>query len=414
MPEPELPLSADPAWNTARVQRAIDQRFSAGGGIVQLPAGTYPLGGIELRSNITLVVPGGCVLRASPDHISPDSRITESPNVWPEAPRAWITAFEAENVTICGGGCWQGPKSGAPCYLAFFRGCHRVAFSHTTWIDSTFWTLCFFQCCDLHIHDLSIDAHRAPHNDGIDLVSCQGAILERLDIDADDDAICMKTTGGQPLENILIQDCTVRTHCNGIKVGTQTTGDIRDVTVRRCRVLPSRIATSCFYGYPNAVSGLSLQMNEGHTLENIVCEDLSITGAQVPVFVLHWNRLSPGSRPSGSIRNLTLRSIRIETDGSLGSALIGHPENPLENLTLDNICIRLLPINPLAAGFLPHGKATLDSPLPYPDGKMFGPFPAAAIFADSVEADLAGISTLALREETRPMVLHTSLTTAQP
>jgi len=404
MPESPLSFSADPVANTLRLQSAIDATSSGGGGIILLPTGAHPLGSVELRSGITLVVPGGCVLQASRDHITPDARITEGANVWPEAPRAWVKAFGAKDVTICGGGRWHGPASGPPSYLTFLRDCQDVAISHTTWIDSTFWTLCFFQCRDLHVHDLFIDAHCAPHNDGIDLVSCRSAVLERLDIDADDDAICLKTTGGHSLESILIQDCTVRTHCNGIKVGTQTTGDVRNVTVRRCRVLPSRIAESCFFGYPNAVSGLSLQMNEGHTLENILCEDIAITGTQVPLFLLHWNREFPGHRPNGSFHDVTLRRISIESDGSLGSALVGHPESPLEKITLDGISIRLLPVNAKAAAFQPHGSASLEAPLPYPDGKMFGPLPAAGLFAYAAMFDPRDLKVDSCRADSRCLV----------
>ena len=50
---------------TSAIQRAIDACFLAGGGEVVIPAGVFHTGGIRLRSNITLHLLSGAVLKGS-------------------------------------------------------------------------------------------------------------------------------------------------------------------------------------------------------------------------------------------------------------------------------------------------------------------------------------------------------------
>ncbi|MDY5597271.1 MAG: hypothetical protein SPG40_07215, partial [Kiritimatiellia bacterium] len=60
---PELP-SADA---TGSVQGAIDDCFRAGGGTVRLAKGTWKVGGLRLRSRVTLYLESGCRLLGSRD-----------------------------------------------------------------------------------------------------------------------------------------------------------------------------------------------------------------------------------------------------------------------------------------------------------------------------------------------------------
>ena len=53
------------ALQTRAIQEAIDTVFLAGGGEVQIPCGTYLTGGIRLRSNITLHLLEGAILKGS-------------------------------------------------------------------------------------------------------------------------------------------------------------------------------------------------------------------------------------------------------------------------------------------------------------------------------------------------------------
>jgi len=53
-------------WTKA-LQVAVDACAAKGGGVVVIPPGEFLTGSIELRSNVTLEIAGGAVLRGSPD-----------------------------------------------------------------------------------------------------------------------------------------------------------------------------------------------------------------------------------------------------------------------------------------------------------------------------------------------------------
>ena len=55
------------AKDTAAVQRAVDAAHAAGGGTVEVPAGTYVCGSIFLKSHVDFHVGPGAEIRASAD-----------------------------------------------------------------------------------------------------------------------------------------------------------------------------------------------------------------------------------------------------------------------------------------------------------------------------------------------------------
>ena len=53
--------------NTKAIQAAVDACTAAGGGTVIVPSGVYVTGTIFLKSNLTLQLEAGAILRGSPD-----------------------------------------------------------------------------------------------------------------------------------------------------------------------------------------------------------------------------------------------------------------------------------------------------------------------------------------------------------
>lgn len=97
---------------TAALQRAIDTCHANGGGRVVVPAGTYRIGTVYLRSNVELHLEAGTMLLASEcleDYNDPDAY----PQNHSSQSEGWcgkhlIIALECENVAITGGGCIDG------------------------------------------------------------------------------------------------------------------------------------------------------------------------------------------------------------------------------------------------------------------------------------------------------------------
>ena len=204
------------------IQAAIDACHAAGGGTV-LPAGrTYLSGSLELRGQTEFRVERGATLLASPNYadyrpehfsdiisgglIDTDSELSR---------RAWLTAFEAHDLSITGGGVIDGhgrafilADLGGICqmrgpqgeeqyqarpYSLNLIGCQRLDMGGLTIRDGAYWTLRLMGCQDVTISHLRLHNDlRIPNNDGIDLDRCKRVRISDCDIVAGDDAICLK------------------------------------------------------------------------------------------------------------------------------------------------------------------------------------------------------------------------------
>ena len=114
------------------------------------------------------------------------------------------------------------------------------------------WTLHLTLCSDVLVEGIRIltndtDTPYAPANaDGIDLDSCDGVVVRDSTFFTHDDGIALKSGKdwfgrhvGRPSQNILIEDCTSSSPDGAIVFGSEMSGGIRNVTVRRHRVLDS-------------------------------------------------------------------------------------------------------------------------------------------------------------------------------
>ncbi|WP_289159394.1 glycoside hydrolase family 28 protein [uncultured Muribaculum sp.] len=83
----------------------------------------------------------------------------------------------------------------------------------------------------------------AQNGDGIDLSSCQNALLVNCGVDAGDDAICLKSGTGDtgrmrgPCRNIVINNCTVYHGHGGFVIGSDNSGGMNNISVTNCRFI---------------------------------------------------------------------------------------------------------------------------------------------------------------------------------
>ena len=50
-------------------------------------------------------------------------------------------------------------------------------------------------------------------------------------IDSDDDGLCFKSEGPAACEDITVTNCIVSSHCNAIKMGTESNGGFKNITI---------------------------------------------------------------------------------------------------------------------------------------------------------------------------------------
>lgn len=95
------------------IQAMIDKAFEKGGGKVVVPAGTYDVGSIQLKSNVELHLEEGALLLGADKSEAYDSFPEEICAIQPErSSKVLVYAYNAENIAITGEGVidGNGPK----------------------------------------------------------------------------------------------------------------------------------------------------------------------------------------------------------------------------------------------------------------------------------------------------------------
>ena len=342
------------ARDTAALQKAIDAAASAGGGVVVFPAGKYLSGSIDLKSHVTLQLDENAVLLGS----------TNQPDYHQANYHALVVADHQDDIGICGKGTIDGQGTALASdaemlwkrgqlpdaredqrpLLINFRGCDHVTVRDITLKNSACWVEDYRDCDHLTVENLTVRSLAAYNNDGIDLDGCVHAIVRHCDIDSEDDAICLKS-GDRPCDDVLVEDCRLRSSCNGLKFGTASHGGFKNITCRNLTI------------YDTYISAIALEIVDGGEMENVRVSDVKITGSNNPLFIRLGHRNihgEIGSLHDVAISNVTAEILaRPESDFNkfpiiegwshnrrptlLTAAIIGLPGHPVKDVTLQNI-----------------------------------------------------------------------------
>ena len=323
------------------IQARIDEQAKVGGGRVTVPAGTYVTGPIRLSSNIELHLAEGAKLEFS-----------DAPELyWDEASaktRPLVGALGATNVSITGSGTlkarvdyWQGiafrstkpRKTPRPRFIQF-QDCRDVRLEGFRVRNSPSWAV-HMLCTDrVAIRGLDIRAF-CHNNDGIDLDSVQGAVVEDCYIDAGDDAICMKSGKNEegrlrarPTRDVAIRNCTVVNGHTLLAIGSELSGGIEDVHLENCKVL----------GEVWRVLRIKTNPDRGGYARNITIKGVEAGRAKCASFEITngystWK--NTGERLHTEIRDVTVEDVVCD-EGWCAYELRGDPEAPAKNVTIRN------------------------------------------------------------------------------
>ncbi len=346
------------------IQRAIDHAAAAGGGRVVVPAGTYRCGTLRLASNVTLDVMPGAVIRASTD-----------PGDYPDLPVPFgfppqhdrdktglrhhlLYALDAENVTVCGGGTidgnvaaftpgwetkppytWTSPRDRPFVPMVDFTACRELRLLDVTFRDSPGWTVHLNHCDGVTVRGVRLHNYvYAGNSDGFDVNSCRDVLFSDCRIETGDDAIVLKSfREGRSSERIAIANCILQSSCAGVKIGTETWHDVRQVTIANCIVHRSSRA-------------VQIRSQDGATIEAVVVSNLTIdTDCGINLNrALHVDvhkRSMPHAcnphldTPVGRIRRVTMSNITLRTDGRV--LLTAGDGGRLEQVTLRDLSMHL-------------------------------------------------------------------------
>lgn len=131
-----------------------------------------------------------------------------------------------------------------PALLSFIN-CKRVLLQDATFENSPGWNVHPLMCQDVTVRNVTIrNPWFSQNGDGLDLESCKNVVVTGSSLDVGDDAICIKSgrdkegrDRGIPTENVIISDCRVYHGHGGFVVGSEMSGGVRNIMVRRCQFI---------------------------------------------------------------------------------------------------------------------------------------------------------------------------------
>lgn len=372
--------------NTEAFAKAIEHLSSMGGGRLTVGEGVWLTGPIGLKSNIDLHIVKDAIVVFSPDRtlyaVNGPDRGTTSKFV-----TAPIHADGQTDIAITGGGILDGNgeawrpakkmkfgewewnrmvKSGGTLSddgqiwypvspseeqgqkrprLIRLVGCSRIMVKDVVVQNSPSFHVNMFRCSDIVIDGVNVRCPwNAQNGDGIDLSSCQRALIVNSTVDCGDDAICMKSGVGQagrdrgPTSDIVVDGCTVYHGHGGFVIGSDESGGMYNIAVRRSR-------------FVDTDTGLRFKSgrDRGGVVENIFIDDIvmnDIDGEAI-LFEMYYQQKvpltgdidpAPVTEDTPRFRNFTIRNVVCR---EAGRAILMHglPEERLHDITITGCSI---------------------------------------------------------------------------
>jgi hypothetical protein len=379
--------------DTTAIQRAVDEAARQGA-VLNFPPGRYLSGTVELRSRVNLVLAKGATLVASPDNsqFSPDVPnygdtfdVLETAN----ASYALLTGAGLSDVTITGPGAVDmnrppmfGQGSFGPKGIGL-RECRNVTIDRLTIRHAPNRNIELMGCEDVVVAGVRIVDGCV---DGIDPDGCRNVRISDCSVDTYDDAIVIKCSFalGRRVEssNIAVERCHVRSSTNGLKIGTETEGNVRGVRFADC-VVTNRPSP----GIPLVLAehgGVAIESADGGHVSDVTVSDILIHGVAGPLFVRLEDRGTGQAVPTpGTLSDVVFSNVRA-TGATLTSSITGLPGRRVQNVTLSDVDVSYVDSVRVA----PPLSSVQELPTFYPNVAMFatfGPLPAAGLYARHVE-----------------------------
>ena len=425
------------------INEAISQAAYEGGGTVRLPAGVYLCYSVRLKSNITLQLDSGAVMKAAMPKASETYDLPEENlSVYQDFGHShWknslIWGIGLRNVAITGKGRIDGSgvlSRGKPTLDGLpvankaiaLRDCRRVKITDLEMLNCGHFALLLTGVDTLTIERLTIDSNR----DGIDIDCCEHVKIRHCRVNTlNDDAIVLKTSYGlnrlKPTANVIIEHChvtgydvgtlidgTKTTHATKapdqdgptgrIKLGTESNGDFRNIIIRDCTF--------------NHCRGLALETVDGSQMENILVFDIKMKDINnAPFYIRAGNRnRGPKGLPASTIRNVRISNITVEeADSRYASIIAGNAPGSIAGVTLSNIKLQYRGgvtmedvrsqrgINPFFTQN-PNMKG-------YPEPSAHGIQPASCfVISDAKDITLKDIDISFMQPDERPKIMMTN------
>jgi Endopolygalacturonase len=345
---------------TAAFRKAVACLEERGGGTLFVPAGVYSTRSIQLKSFITLYLDNGAILDFKDDYENFSLVETEFEGSTEMMYMPLLFADQEQQIYIKGSGCINGngeraweDKERLPFkrpYMICFQHCKGVRVEGVTLKNSPVWTVHPLYCDNVAIHGITIlNPSNSPNTDGINPDGCRNVRISDCYIDVGDDCIAIKsgtelTPKRSCCENITITNCIMVHGHGGIVIGSEMSGDIRNVAVSNCV-------------FQNTDRGIRIKTRRqrGGIVEMLSFSNITMDHVLCP-FIINmyyccgtseedghvWEKVPyPVNDGTPLIRDIHVNNITAVQVSSAAGFIYGLAEQPVLNVTLSNCSIRM-------------------------------------------------------------------------
>lgn len=312
---------------TKRMQKAIEGLQE--NGILYLPAGIYQTGTLYLKSNMTLFLADGAMLKGAPSYEHyPSDRIG----------RRLLMIADSDNVTIKGRGIIDGNgaavfKSGEKVHLITLKNSSNVLIEDVFLRNSASWNTHILYCNGVTVRNVKmINDVSLSNTDGFDPDSSCNVLIEDSFIYAGDDAIAVKTSNrGEFLRDLtdnIFRNNVVLTQKSALKIGTETRADrMNNIKFVNNHVIQSDRAMAIYCNDGADISDVQFVGN--YFEENYPDSKRRMIHFQIK------NRDG-----AGQIRNILIKDCCFKKPFPQNSTIDGlGPEHTIRNIRFENLSI---------------------------------------------------------------------------
>ena len=342
------------ATNTAAIQAAINAASTADGGVVEIPAGIFLCGPIQLASKINLHLEAGALLRMLPLEKYPGGTVS---------PQSFISGDKLHDVAITGGGAIDGqgaawwpfaktsPGARRPKMISP-SNCERLLIEGITLSNSPMFHIAIGgKCQDVIVRGVTIRAPASDdpvlpsHNTDACDVKGKNILIQDCDVSVGDDNF---TCGGNT-SDVLITNCHYG-FGHGVSIGSYTQGGVSNITV-----------VNCTFHDTEAGIRIKTDRDRGGFVHDMKYLNLSMTNVGFPILIYasymakekqfrDLTKLTPeivASYPAVSVsertpiyRDFVFSNITATVQSGRRAGLIwGLPEMNVTNVLLENVNI---------------------------------------------------------------------------
>lgn len=302
--------------STKELQILIDECSESGGGEIHFEQGCYVLSTVFLKSNVSIVIGKGVHILGSLNfndyHM--DERVDYP--LYQDASHSFFhcslfVGIDCENISIVGEGTidmrsvWDNENKrnmvhrGAKCIA--LKGCRNVELKEVSIYNATDLAVYFAGCDNVVIDGLTLRVHI----DGISPDNSKNVVIRNCNVESGDDGIVFKSSYVlnhlDICQNILVENCKVKSRCNALKFGTETNGGFENISIQNIYVYDTRLA------------GICIESIDGAVIDNIRITDITMKNVATPIFLHLGKRLrGPKGVGIGTIENILLENIRAE------------------------------------------------------------------------------------------------------